>query len=157
VGLVAITFGLSLAGYALLVARMAGAVAPAGRRLAVERFLARHDERLARAIGFVIVAHVYLIWNDRFGWDFERSLRSGWLNWILFHGAFVLLLLMTIAPKAGGHARTLLVAAWLAVTPGVSGAPFAYPFLGALKVPLLALVGLGAWVLLAAARRRRRG
>lgn len=152
---VAITFGLSVAGYALLTARLVGQVAPAGRDLAVERLLRGRDVGLARATGLVIVAHVYLIWNDRFAWDLERSLRSGWLNWSLFHGAFAAILWMAVEPRAGGHARGLVLLAWLAVTPGVTGAPFVYPFLADLRAPLLALVAVGALALFAAPLRRR--
>jgi hypothetical protein len=47
VDLVAVTFGLSLAGYALLTARLAGLVAPTHKALGVERWCLRR----ARAPG----------------------------------------------------------------------------------------------------------
>lgn len=156
---VILIFGLSLAGYLLLTLILCALV---WSPRVTSPLLARL-QRLVPAMAWlalaVIVAHVWLIWNVRFGWRFEVSVRNGPVGFVLFHGALVALVAalpaLALRPRAAAPEEPLrwpvlaLFLAWLAVAGGASGAPLRYPFLDGLIVPVLGLTALGLASLLA--------
>ena len=75
-----LTFGLALAGYALL----AGDAAARSR--------GRRWRALTLATAVVVAAHVACVWGLRFDWSLDRMLAKGWAGFVLFHSALAAVL-----------------------------------------------------------------
>ena len=120
----AITFGLAAVGYILLAKDTA--LRLAGRRWTV----------LGILTALVVLAHVTLVWTFRFEWSFLDAWQKSPVAFLIFHSA---LLLILIAPLTAPRTRDRLT--WLTfaiVSAGALPAPFRYPELQLLALPLLA-------------------
>jgi hypothetical protein len=120
----AVTFGLAGAGYILLAKdtalRLAGRPWPA----------------LGVLTALIVLVHVALVWAFRFEWSFTKAWEKSPPAFLIFHSALLLILL---APLAAPPARDRLT--WIAfaiVSAGALPAPFRYPELQLLAIPLLA-------------------
>jgi hypothetical protein len=119
------TFGLAIVGYGLLATDFA--------RL----WRGRNSRALPWLTAAVVLAHVACVWALRFDWSLHRMLDKGIIGFVLFHCALVLVLL---APLLGGKGRRRTVTgAFVLVSAGALPAPFRYPELGLLALPLLAV------------------
>jgi hypothetical protein len=140
----ALTFGLAVAAYALLALD------------AALRWRRRRVASLTAAAAVTAVAHVLCVWAFRFGWDAGAAWRKSAAGFVIFHGALTLLLL-----AAAWRARrdALVLAAFAVVSAGALPAPFRYPELRGLRVPVAAIGALaaGSAVLDAVRRRSARG
>lgn len=120
-----VTFGLALLGYALL----------------AWQFVATHrghvSLRLSMATATVVATHVACVWGLRFDWSVARMIDKSLPGFVIFHSA---LLLALSAPLANGtRHRWLTTGAFALVTAGALPAPFRYPELSLLTLPLFAI------------------
>ncbi|MCI0341870.1 MAG: hypothetical protein L0216_12090 [Planctomycetales bacterium] len=137
-----ITFGLAYAGYLLL----CGDVLLRTRRT---------PRRALTVLMFAVVAtHVLLVWALRFGWSLDSALAKGPAGFVVFHGA--LAMLAGAAALREPWSGRLVLAAFPVVTAGALGAAFKYDFVSALRVPLLAALGLTVALGIGALRARGR-
>jgi hypothetical protein len=120
-----VTFGLALIGYALLAIQFA-------------RVHAKRETRgLAIVTATVVTAHVACIWGLRFDWSLTLMLDKSLPGFAIFHTA---LLLILMAPLLRGKLCVLVTtAAFGLVTAGALPAPFRYPELSLLLLPLVAI------------------
>lgn len=134
-----ITFGLALVGFALL----------AGD--AARRWVGLRSALLTWASTLVISIHVVFVWAFRFDWSIERMWHKSAFAFLLFHGAFLLIIAGAIL---GERWRSHLVLfAFAIVCAGALPAPFRYDELAMLRIPVpAAFVTALAWVL---SRRQR--
>lgn len=120
----AVTFGLAGVGYLLLA------------KDAALRLVGRRWPALGLFTTVVVLAHVGLVWALRFEWSLEKAWEKSPPAFLIFHGALVL---VALAPFATGSTRDRVT--WIAfavVSAGALPAPFRYPELGLLAIPLLA-------------------
>jgi hypothetical protein len=149
---VALVFGPAVLGYALVTL---AAVMAAWRERTPGRLASRR--RLVALVALLAMTlHVLLLWSLRYGFDPALATRNGWTGFATFHLAFVL----AWATLPGdwlrpGWRRWLLIAVWLLVTSGAVGAPFRYPIVSALALPVLVIASLGAIGLVWAALPRQ--
>jgi hypothetical protein len=136
----ALTFGLALLAYGLLAAD------------AALRWRGRGTTALTLLAAATALAHVGCVWAFRFGWDARAAWGKSAAGFVIFHGALVLLLLAAAWPA---RRRTLVLAAFAVVTAGALPAPFRYPELASLRVPVVAIGALAAGSMAVAARQRR--
>lgn len=120
-----VTFGLALIGYALLATQFV-------------RVHAKHEtRRLAIVTATVVTAHVACIWGLRFDWSLTHMLDKSLPGFVIFHTA---LLLILIAPLLRRKPRVrVTTAAFVLVTAGALPAPFRYPELSLMLLPLVAI------------------
>lgn len=136
-----LTFGLALAGYALLAGDAAA------------RVLGRRWRALTVATAVVVAAHVACVWGLRFDWSLDRMLAKGWAGFLLFHSALAAVLAAVVL---GEPWRTRLVMlAFAVVSAGALAAPFRYPELHWTAVPLFG-IAFGAVAVVVVGRRLRR-
>ena len=118
------TFGLALIGYAML---------------GVD-FVRQHARQatgwLSAATALVVVAHVVCVWALRFDWSLTRMLEKSLAGFLIFHTA---LLLIVAAPLMQKRRRLTTSLAFALVTAGALPAPFRYPELSLLLLPVLAI------------------
>lgn len=151
--LVAVVFGLAVVAYLLLTAITVGA-AQGERAPAVLR---SRPGALAGAALVAMTVHVLLIWSLRFDFDVAIATRNGWGGFITFHAALIgSWAAMTGDWRAARWRRLTLLGVWLLVTSGAVGAPFRYPEVSSLAVPVIGIAVLGAVGLGAALLTRRR-
>jgi hypothetical protein len=124
-----ITFLLAVAGYGGL---MITAVRAASGPL---------PKRFWRAVALVIVTHVVLVWTVRYHWQLAEATRNGYVGFIVFHGALMLIVASLLLRER--TARVLVWAACAIVTAGAMGAVFRYDVVAAYRAPvtLIALAG----------------
>lgn len=135
-----VTFGLALVGYGLLAADFARLHA------------GRTGRRLAWATAAVVLAHVVCVWSLRFEWSLTRMLEKSLPGFVLFHTALALIL---VAPALRGKPRVLVTSiAFALVTAGALPAPFRYPELSLLFLPLFAIAVSAVGYVIVARRRR---
>jgi hypothetical protein len=119
-----LTFGLAVAGYALL---------------AVNVMRWRRREVVAAAV--VISTHVALVW----AWRFEGSLQTAWdkgaAGFVLFHGALGLILAAAFVRER--VSRWLVVAAFPIVSVGAIGTVFKYDDVQRYYWPVIVIATLG--------------
>tara|TARA_R110002094_G_scaffold101533_4_gene101487 strand:- start:539 stop:964 length:426 start_codon:yes stop_codon:yes gene_type:complete len=136
-----VTFGLALIGYALLAVQ----------------FVCAHTKREARVLAIVtatvVVAHVACVWGLRFDWSLSAMLDKSLPGFVIFHSALLLILL---APAVRGANRAwVTTAAFALVTAGALPAPFRYPELSLLLLPLVAIAATAVgWVIVSKQRQR---
>ena len=132
-------------------------LAGAGYLLLGADFALRSGGRAFRALtvllALVVLAHVALVWSDRFDWSLARMLQKSVAGFVLFHAALLLVLAAAVLPRRHGDRCILL--AFPIVSAGALPAPFRYPEIGWLKAPLLALFALAVVAAVLAFRRRR--
>ncbi|MCR9244736.1 MAG: hypothetical protein NXI31_06875 [bacterium] len=120
-----ITFGLALIGFALLAAD------------ASRRFVGRRSTALTLISTTVILVHVGFVWAFRFDWSFAAMWQKSAFAFLLFHGATLVIAGSVIARD---RLRDRLVfAAFGIVCVGALGAPFRYPELAMLQLPVPAV------------------
>ena len=129
-----ITFGLALIGYALLAAD------------AARRFVGRRSSILTMFTAGVVLAHVVCVWAFRFEWSFSRMWQKSIFGFLVIVASVL----------AHGRLRDRLVmAAFAIVCVGAIPAPFRYPEIEMLRLPVPAVFVVAVvWVLLQ--RRSRR-
>jgi hypothetical protein len=135
-----VTFGLALVGFAMLAAD------------ASRRFGGARSAALTVTTAAVVAAHVLCVWAFRFDWSLAAMLEKSLAAFVLFHGALLLLLLAAVA-REPWRTRGVL-AAFAIVCLGAVPAPFRYPELALLRLPVLAIPIAAA---VCALRRRRHG
>jgi hypothetical protein len=72
----------------------------------------------------LVATHVFLVWAFRYEWQFAWATRNGYLGFLVFHTAVLLILFSAFVQP--GWAVPLLRLAFLAVTVGATGAVFRY-------------------------------
>ena len=132
------TFGLAVLGYGLL-----------GADLACQH-AQRPNRALSAAVASVVGVHVALVWHFRFDWSLSTMLEKSLLGALLFHSA---LLLIVLAPLLDSWRRMTTTMAFLLVTAGAVPAPFRYPELSLLQLPILAIAATSISCAVAAKRR----
>ena len=131
------TFGLAFAAYLAL---------------AIDVVLRRRGTT-SRARSLVIAAlasaHVTMVWVHRFGGSLDRALEKSVAGFVLFHAVFLAILVIAIATRSGMRrlsidrvAYTTIVIVTLAALP----APWRYPELAWLKVPMVIAAASTAWL-----------
>jgi hypothetical protein len=103
----------------------------------------------------VIVAHVVLVWTFRYEWSFAEATRNGQVGFAIFHTALLAVVLSTVVSRKA--AQSLMVAAYLTVCVGASGAVFRYDVVEMYRIPVLSCVGLGVAALAWRLNRSRGG
>lgn len=115
----------------------------------------------ARTAAPIILLHVALVWSFRYEWQMTQATRNGYLGFLIFHSA--LLLILASAFLRGCMGQTLPLLAFLAVTAGALGAVFRYEEVEVYRIPVIlcavaGFIGLGGMVrkaLISDARGRR--
>lgn len=131
------TFGLALIGYALLGADFA------------RQHARRASGWLSAATVVVVVAHVLCVWGLRFDWSPTRMLEKSLPGILIFHSA---LLLIVFAPLSHKRRRLATSVAFALVTAGALPAPFRYPELSVLLLPVVAIALVSICCAVAGAR-----
>lgn len=76
------------------------------------------------AVVLVIVAHVFLIWDVRYTWQFSQAVRNGYVGFLLFHSALVLIVVATfVSEKMMNH---LVRFCFMIISAGAIGAVSRY-------------------------------
>ncbi len=136
-----VVFGLAALGYLLLA------------KDAALRIVGRRWPALGMLTALVVGTHVALVWAVRFEWSFAYAWEKGAPAFLLFHTALLLILL---APLTAPRLRDRLVwSAFGIVSLGALPAPFLYPEVRVLAVPLLAAFAGVATAVVTARRHRR--
>lgn len=130
----ATTFGLALVAFALLATD------------AARRWRGARSTALTRTTALVVAAHVGCVWTFRFDLSFAAMWQKNPFAFVLFHGA---LLLIVASAFVSEPARDRLVwGAFAVVCMGALPAPFRYPEIAVLQIPVLAVfVAAIAWAL----------
>lgn len=119
-----LTFGLAGVGYVLLAKDTA------------LRVLGRRWNWLGIVTSKVVVAHVLLVWALRFDWSPSYAWNKSPAAFLLFHTAFALIV---VAPMLRDRLRDRLTkATFCVVSLGVLPAPFRYPEISMLGLPMIA-------------------
>ena len=133
-----VTFGLALIGYALLAVQF------------VRVHQQRTPSKLAVMTAAIVTAHVACVWGLRFDWSLTAMLDKSLPGFVIFHTA---LLLIVVAPFMRGRRLVWITsAAFALVTAGALPAPFRYPELSLLMLPLF---GIAATAIVCAIAARR--
>ncbi|MFT7581582.1 MAG: hypothetical protein ACI9MR_003260, partial [Myxococcota bacterium] len=95
--------------------------------------------------------HIVLVWAWRFDWRMEVAMRNGPGGFLVFVAAYLGLLWALPRMGRGQPPLTLLIAAYMLVTAGAVVAPFRYPEIGVLAIPMAAtalvgLIAVGFWL-----------
>ena len=134
-----LTFGLALVGYVLLAAD------------ATRRWRGGRSPGLTWLTAAVIVAHVLCVWAFRFDWSFADMWTKSIPGFVIFHGAFALILTSLVAPEP---VRTRLIyAAFVIVCTGALPAPFRYDEISLLRIPMIVAFGAAVWLAFGPTRR----
>jgi len=120
-----ITFGLALCGFGLLATD------------AARRFAGLRSPALTRLTAIVVCAHVLCVWAFRFDWSAARMWHKSAFAFVLFHGALLLILGSVLAGER--HRSRLVLLAFAIVVIGAVPAPFRYPELAMLQIPVVAV------------------
>lgn len=137
----ALTFGLSLAAFALLALD------------ASRRSHRRRSARLTRLAFAVATAHIACVWAFRFGWSAAAMWQKSPFAFLLFHGAAITLGIATVV-REPGRTRCVL-AAFAIVCAGAVPAPFRYPEIQWLRAPVVAIFVAAVTVMLLPRRADR--
>ena len=121
----ATTFGLAFVGFALLATD------------AARRWHGHRSTTLTRTTALVVLAHVACVWAFRFDLSFAAMWSKSLFGFVLFHTA---LLLIVAAVFARDPRRDWFVwSAFAIVSAGALPAPFRYPEIAVLQIPVLAV------------------
>ena len=100
----------------------------------------RTARALAACLAPLVLAHVFLVWHWRFEWSFARAVAKSWAGFAIFHTALLALVAAPFLPSRAA-ARTL-IAAFAVVSLAAVPAPWRYPEIRVLAVPMaLACIG----------------
>jgi hypothetical protein len=120
-----LVFGLAVAAYALLGASAVG----------------HARGQWLRGVGisaFVIVSlHIVGVWWHRYDFELAQATRNGYGGFVLFHGAYIAMLVAAFAPIP--VSRWCTYAAFVAVSAGAVSAVFRYEFVELFRYPVLAV------------------
>jgi hypothetical protein len=119
------TFGLAMIGYGLLATDF------------VMLHLENSRRWLSYAAATVIVVHVLLVWGHRFDWSFDRMIAKSILGFFIFHTALLLVICSAILPS--NRRLWVTTTAFALVTAGALPAPFRYPELSILMLPMIGI------------------
>jgi hypothetical protein len=139
-----ITFLLAVIGYAGLTTT---ALLAALRKLPVVFW---------RGVALVIVSHVVLVWMVRYDWQLASATRNGYVGFLVFHGALVLIVASLFLAERS--ARVFVWTAFAIVSLGALGAVFRYEVVAIYRAPVVLVAAVGAGGLVRAyhlSRRRR--
>jgi len=121
----AVTFGLAFVAFVLLATDAAC------------RWRGHRSAALTRTTALVVAAHVGCVWTFRFDLSFAAMWQKSAFAFVLFHGA---LLLIVASAFVRDPARDRLVwGAFAMVCIGALPAPFRYPEIAVLQMPMLAV------------------
>jgi hypothetical protein len=134
-----VTFALAAAGYAGLM--VSTTLAVRGRR----------SRALMSAVAAIVVAHVALVWHQRFDWTLARATENGYTGVVLFHAALAGIAAAPLSPPR--VAARLTIASFLLVTAGASVAVFRDTAAATFRLPVLISAGAGLASLVTARRR----
>jgi len=103
----------------------------------------RFNKKFLAMNAAIIVIHVFMVWSFRYGWSFAQATRNGYVGFLLFHGALLMIVGSLFVKTA--MATRLIVIAFLVVSAGALGAVFRYEVVSLYRIPviLIALAGLG--------------
>jgi len=133
-----ITFGLALIGYALLGADFA------------RQHSGRSTTWLSALTAIVVGTHVLCVWGLRFDWSLTQMWHKSAAGFVIFHSALCLVLAI---PFLRARRRLVTSGAFALVSAGALPAPFRYPELSLLALPLLAVAGISLGCAITAMRR----
>lgn len=83
----------------------------------------------------IILVHVIMVWNFRYGWQFSVAVRNGYWGFIIFHSALLMILVSTFVKES--LAKILIRISFVVVTAGAVGAVFRYDVVEIYKLPVL--------------------
>ena len=121
----ALTFGLSLAAFALLALD------------ASLRWRRRRSALLTRLVAVVAAAHIGCVWAFRFGWSAAAMWEKSPFAFVLFHGAAATLGLATVVREP--RCSRCVLAAFAIVCAGAVPAPFRYDEIAWLRAPVVGI------------------
>lgn len=130
----ALTFGLSLAAFALLALD------------ASLRSRRRRSALLTRLVFAVAAAHIVCVWAFRFGWDAGAMWDKSPFAFVLFHGAAATLGLASVV-REPRRSRCVL-AAFAIVCAGAVPAPFRYDDIAWMRAPVVGIFTAAAAAML---------
>ncbi len=135
-----VTFGLAMVAYTLLQVVLGAVLKPTDRwaPLAQRRFV------LTWALWIFALAHSICIWTFRFDWDLGFAIDKGIPVFVAFHGALLIMTWLAFtAHKDVGPRKAAIALAWFLVASSAVVAPFKYPELTGLKIPVIGLTLCG--------------
>lgn len=94
-----------------------------------------------RIISLIILIHVFMVWTYRYEWEFSMSVRNGYLGFLIFHSALIIILISNFIKQS--IAKTLIKISFIIVTAGAVGAVFRYDVVEIYKVPVLIFATAG--------------
>lgn len=106
----------------------------------------RFSKPMWRLIAIVIVAHVVMVWMVRYSWKFDLAVRNGYLGFLLFHAALVIIVISTMVRDRLAH--LLIHASFCVVTLGASGAVFLYDDVALYRIPVIVCALAGGYGLI---------
>jgi len=92
----------------------------------------------------IIIIHVFMIWQVRYGWEFGLAVRNGCGGFVVFHAAFLLIVGSVFTGNA--LSRRLLHISFIIVTAGATGAVFIYDAVSIYRIPVIicGVAGVGS-------------
>ena len=99
-----------------------------------------------RAVVFVIVTHVFLVWHVRYEWQVSEATRDGPIGFLVFHAALAAIAASVVASER--VARMLIIGAFAVVTVGALVATFKYDVVEMYRIPVFicAIAGIAGLV-----------
>lgn len=83
----------------------------------------------------IILVHVIMVWNFRYGWQFASAVRNGYGGFIIFHSALLIIVVSTIVKEK--TSKFLIRISFIIVSAGALGAVFRYEIVEIYKLPVL--------------------
>ena len=88
-----------------------------------------------RIVVAIILSHVIMVWAFRYNWEFSLAFRNGYVGFLLFHSALLMILISVFVKEQ--VAKILIIISFIVVTIGAVGAVFRYDVVVIYRVPIL--------------------
>lgn len=102
----------------------------------------------------VIFTHVVMVWMFRYDWQFELAVRNGYVGFVLFHTALLIMVGSSFVSER--LMRVGIIIGFCVVSLGASGAVFRYEVVELYRIPVLGCAGFGILAMLARLVQRRK-
>jgi hypothetical protein len=96
---------------------------------------------LWRIVAAIILVHVIMVWTYRYDWQFFLAVRNGYVGFLLFHSALLMIFISTFVRE--NIARTLIRISFIVVTIGAVDAVFKYDVVAIYRGPVLVCAAAG--------------
>ena len=84
----------------------------------------QHPIALWRVVALIILTHVLMVWIYRYDWQFDLAVRNGYVGFVIFHTALILILLSTFTNK--NLSQKLIHLSFVFAKMGATGASLRY-------------------------------